>query len=230
MRTPPQLYCAIVGFDVTSPIFKMNMLADLPKNTTVSAVNRSRRITPAPNQQSGVVLIVALILLVIISLLAINSMRGAGSAESIAGNVRTTELATQAAEIALRHCESSAIQLARNTANTDATYYATNFPIGSIAPVNSAQWQSTTTWDSSTANTATYVLPASTFVVGGTSTYKRPPECMVELLSGGMPTGGGSVTPSAFVVTARGFGPDVSSGAGRPQGSEIWLQSTIEIQ
>jgi type IV pilus assembly protein PilX len=206
------------------------MFADLPTNTAASAMKRLRRVAPAPNKQSGVVLIVALILLVIISLLAINSMRGAGSAESIAGNVRTTELATQAAEIALRHCESSAIQLARNTVNTDTAYYATNFPVGSIAPVDSALWKSTTTWDSSTANTTTYVLPTSTFVVGGTSTYKRPPECMVELLSGGTPTGVASVVPSAFVVTARGFGPEVASGAGRPNGSEIWLQSTIEIQ
>jgi type IV pilus assembly protein PilX len=184
---------------------------------------------PAPQKQNGVVLIIALILLVVISLLAITSMRGAGSAERVAGNVRTTELATQAAETALRHCESSAIQLARNTANTDATFYTTTFTIGSIAPVNSTLWQSTATWDSSSANTATFVLPASTFVVGGTSTYKRPPECMVELLSGGMPTGAASVTPSAFVVTARGFGPEVAAGVGRPQGSEIWLQSTIEI-
>jgi hypothetical protein len=53
---------------------------------------------------------------------------------------------------------------------------------------------------------------------------------MVELLSGGMPTGAGSVIPSAFVITARGFGPEVAADAGRPKGSEIWLQSTIEIQ
>jgi type IV pilus assembly protein PilX len=205
------------------------MFADLPKDTTASAIDRSRRILPTPRKQSGVVLVVALILLVIISLLAINSMRGAGSAESIAGNVRTTELATQAAEIALRHCESSAIQLARNTPSTDATFYTTTFTIGSIAPVNSAQWQSTATWDSTSANTATFVVPVSTFVVGGTSTYKRPPECMVELLSGGMPTGAATVTPSAFVVTARGFGPEVPAGTGRPTGSEVWLQSTIEV-
>jgi type IV pilus assembly protein PilX len=207
----------------------MQTSADSPKTKSMTCTRRFGRGLPARRNQSGVVLIIALILLVVISLLAITSMRGAGSAEKVAGNVRTTELATQAAEVALRHCESSAIQLARNTANTDATYYTTTFTIGSIAPVNSVQWQSTATWDSSSANTATFVLPASTFVVGGTSTYKRPPECMVELLSGGMPTGAGSVTPSAFVVTARGFGPEVAAGAGRPQGSEIWLQSTIEI-
>jgi hypothetical protein len=53
---------------------------------------------------------------------------------------------------------------------------------------------------------------------------------MVELMSGGMPTGTASVTPSAFVITARGFGPEVAAGSGRPQGTEVWLQSTIEIQ
>ncbi len=174
-------------------------------------------------------LVIALILLVVISMLAVTSLRNTGSAESIAGNVRTTELATQAAEIALRHCESSAIQLARNTASSDATFYTTTFQISSIAPVSSALWQSTTTWDSSTANTATYILPTSTFVVGGTTTYKRPPECMVEHVSGSMPTGTASVTPSAFVITARGFGPEVAAGTGRPLGSEVWLQSAIEL-
>ena len=184
----------------------------------------------SPGSQQGVVLIIALILLVVISLLAVTSMRNAGSAESVAGNVRTTELATQAAEIALRHCESSAIQLATNTASSELTYYSTNFPISSIAPISSALWQSTATWDSSSANTATYVLTTATFAVGGTTTYKRAPECMVELMSGGMPTGAANVTPSAFVITARGFGPEVAAGSGRPQGSEVWLQSTIEIQ
>ena len=181
-------------------------------------------------RQQGVVLIIALILLVVISLMAITSMRNAGSAESVAGNVRTTELATQAAEIALRHCESSAIQLATNTASSETAFYSTDFPISSIAPISSALWQSTATWDSSSSNTATYVLATATFAVGGTTTYKRPPECMVELMSGSMPTGTASVTPSAFVITARGFGPEVAAGSGRPQGSEVWLQSTIEIQ
>lgn len=65
------------------------------------------------HRQNGVVLIIALILLVVISLLAVTSLRGAGSAESISGNVRTTELATQAAEIALRHCEAAALKVVR---------------------------------------------------------------------------------------------------------------------
>ncbi|MEI8169007.1 MAG: PilX N-terminal domain-containing pilus assembly protein [Rhodoferax sp.] len=180
-------------------------------------------------RQSGVVLIIALILLVVISLLAVTSLRNAGSSESIAGNVRTTELANQAAEIALRHCESSTIQLATNIASTDPAFYTTDLAIAIISSINSVLWQSTSTWDSGTS-TATYILPTSTFPVGSTTTYKRSPECMVELVSGTMPTGTASVTPSAFVITARGFGPEVAAGTGRPQGSVVWLQSTIEIQ
>jgi type IV pilus assembly protein PilX len=173
-----------------------------------------------------VVLIIALILLVIISLLAVTSMRSAGSAEAVAGNVRTTELATQAAEIALRHCESSAIKIVKvNSGDTtsDEAIYPTTFVTGAISVANTAQWQSTATWDSGTAS---FVLP--TDLVGGTATYKRPPECMIELTSSGLPAT--VVPPASFVITARGFGPEVAAGTGRPQGSEVWLQSTIEIQ
>lgn len=180
--------------------------------------------------ESGVVLIIALILLVVISLLAVSSMRSAGSSENIAGNVRTTELATQAAEIALRHCESSAIKVVKvlggDTTSAEATYNDQGLISAEILWAStSVQWQSTATWDST--STATYVLPAS--MVGGTSTYQRPPECMVESLTGATPVS----TNAAFIITARGFGPEVAAADNartRPQGTEIWLQSTIEIQ
>lgn len=184
-----------------------------------------------PNQ-SGVVLIIALILLVVISLLAVTSLRNAGSAESVAGNVRTTELATQSAEIALRHCESSATRITRvnggDTSSAEATYATTMAGGNILRATTSVQWQSTTIWDSS--STSVFVLP--TDLVGNTTTYKRPPECMVESLSGvtTAPVGG----TDSFVITARGFGPEVpaltSSTRVRPAGTEVWLQSTIEIQ
>ena len=179
--------------------------------------------------QRGVVLIIALILLVVISLLAVTSLRNAGSTESVAGNVRTTELATQAAEIALRHCESSAIKITKLIADpldtsAEATYTTTLAEINILRASTSVQWQSTATWDST--STATYVLPPS--LVGDTATYKRPPECMVESLTGVTAVG----TNAAFVITARGFGPEVAAADAsrtRPQGTEVWLQSTIEL-
>lgn len=179
--------------------------------------------------QTGVVLIIALIMLVVISLLAVSSMRGAGSAESIAGNVRTTELATQAAEIALRHCESSAIKITRvlagDTTSAEATYSTTLVEANILRASTAVQWQYAPLWDNTT--TATFVLSTATMALtGGTITYKRPPECMIESLTGATPVG----TAASFVITARGFGPEVEAGTGRPKGAEVWLQSTIEIQ
>ena len=194
----------------------------------------------APRHQAerGIVLVIALILLVIISLLAVTSLRNAGSSESVAGNVRTTELATQAADIALRHCESSAIKITKLIANASDTSAQATYPTTLVeanvqrvttagvttAGVSTAdQWKSVTNWDSTTT-TAVFVLPSD--LVGNTATYQRPPECMVESLTGVTPTG----PPASFVITARGFGPEVAAGTGRPAGTVVWLQSTIEIQ
>ena len=183
----------------------------------------------APRHQAerGIVLVIALILLVIISLLAVTSLRNAGSSESVAGNVRTTELATQAADIALRHCESSAIKITKLIANDSDTSAQATYPTtlveANVQRVSTAdQWKSVTNWDSTT--TAVFVLPSD--LVGNTATYQRPPECMVESLTGVTPTG----PPASFVITARGFGPEVAAGTGRPAGTVVWLQSTIEIQ
>ena len=174
------------------------------------------------------VLIIALILLVVISLLAVTSMRNASSSESVAGNVRTTELATQAAEIALRHCESSATRITRvlagDTTSAEAIYSTTFVEANIMRASTSVSWQSIATWDST--STVTFVLPST--LVGGTATYKRPPECMVESLTGTTPVG----ESASFVITARGFGPEVAAADPSrtpPQGTEVWLQSTIEI-
>lgn len=169
--------------------------------------------------QRGIVLVISLIFIVVISLLAATSMRSAGSSESISGNVRTTELATQAAEIALRHCESSTLEVVSPTGA-----FATSFTVANILPVNSVTWQNTATWDSTSA--ATYVLPIN---LVGTATFKRSPECMVELLS----TGAVTATDAAFVITARGFGPEVAAADAartRPVGTVVWLQSTLQKQ
>ena len=167
-------------------------------------------------------------MLVIISLLAVTSLRNAGSSESVAGNVRTTELATQAADIALRHCESSAIKITKLIANASDTSAQATYPTtlveANVQRVTTAdQWKSVSNWDSTTT-TAVFVLPST--LVGNTATYQRPPECMVESLTGVTPTG----PPASFVITARGFGPEVAAGTGRPAGTVVWLQSTIEIQ
>lgn len=183
--------------------------------------------------QRGVVLIMALIMLVIISMLATFSLRNSSSTERVSGNVRTTQLASQAAEIALRYCEEAVVQINSGTGTLTSlpTIQAYATP-----PLWNAKDSSgvLTNWDgSASAIPPVFVIPASSVNQStATTTFHRPPECMVESMqvlgSGGTPT-----TTSTYVITARGFGPEVGAAdttRSRPVGSEVWMQSTIELE
>jgi len=179
--------------------------------------------------QEGIVLVMALIILVIVSLLAVMSMRNATSSDAVTGAVRTTSLATQAAEIALRYCEQSLISV-YSVADGGSATFTTTFSMSNVQPYSSTpKWQSLTIWDST--STATFVLGTTTVNQAGlTATFSRLPECMVEPVPS---VANGTVSyTTAFVITARGFGPEVSAvdtSRSRPKGTEIWLQSTIEF-
>lgn len=210
-------------------------------------IYRKTGLTSTPSVQRGVVLIVSLILLVVISLLASYSIRNATSTEAISGNVRTTQMALQAAEAALRYCEDGVVQ----------TFSATpTFTIQPLAYRSPAYWSekdangNLKNWDTSASvgqalptvvtptspagTTATAFIVVPTSVLNGTAsfTFKRPPECMVESIQ--VQNASGSLNnTSTYIVTARGFGPEVpaeDASRTRPQGSEAWLQSTIEIK
>ena len=185
----------------------------------------------AREQQHGLVLIVSIVLLAIVSVLAALSTRNAASAENLSGNVRLTELATQAAELALRHCEDSVAHVIATHAGETSTY-DTTFTLGDILSTGSAStWESPAEWDAAAA--PVYVLPLERVNQPGLApTYQRPPECMVARMPFVLP--GGSITDDiAFVITSRGFGPEVPAADAdrhRPVGSEIWLQSHIRLE
>ena len=179
--------------------------------------------------ERGVVLVLTLILLVVISLLSVTTMRNVGSAEITASNVRTTELATQSAEIALRHCEASVLKHMTLAAGAASTYQTT-FTSANVLPARDPpRWQDQTNWDGS--SNAVFVVPLNLLNQAdmAITTYKRPAECMVEQL----PVVPGDDPVSFFVITARGFGPEVPAVVGpvrpRPAGSEVWLQSVIKL-
>ena len=140
-------------------------------------------------------------------------MRNVASSEGVSGNVRTTELATQAADIALRHCEASVVRQMDGAAPTAVD------PAFGLA--GSEAWKTLGNWDGSTPTFFRVDAPLMT------GTYVRNPECMVEFLAGGIAS-----RPASFLVTARGFGPEVrtAAGAGRPDGTVVWLQSTLDFQ
>lgn len=178
--------------------------------------------------QRGVVLIISLIMLVILSMLATVSIRNATSSESVSGNVRTTLLATQAAEMALQHCEKWAVQLAGVV-----NHGLTDGPPQEVAAVSAGAtptWQVLSTWDSGSA-AEVYAIPLTLVNHDAAApTYARAPECMIEKIS--VVNSAGNLTDtSTRVITARGFGPDETGAAKtRPTGSEVWMQSTIELK
>ncbi len=185
----------------------------------------------AGRRQQGVVLIMALIMLVVISLLATLSIRNAISTEAVTGGVRTTQLAQQAAEVALMYCENVVTTnvIASVVPDTNTVFITGTF---NIQPYSSTpKWQSTSIWDSS--STVTVIVPTASVNQSGLSaTYSRPPECIVERQPLFTASGAVSYTAS-FVITARGFGPEVAAADAnrtRPVGTEVWLQSNIEIR
>jgi type IV pilus assembly protein PilX len=183
-------------------------------------------VTCAPARQNGVVLVVSLVMLLVVSVIASVSMRNAASTESASGAVRTTELAMQAAEVALRHCEAAVIQVVGGGPPT----MTTTFTLNDILPAGDAtHWQDPKHWDNKT--TATFVVSLDLLNASGLrTTYQRPPECMVEPLKVLFKDEVTPKTDAGFVITVRGFGPEVPAGAGRPKGTEVWLQSHLQLE
>ncbi len=190
-----------------------------------------------PAAQRGIVLIMALIMLVVISLLTAVSVRNATSSEGVNANVRQTQLAGQAAETALRYCEQGVIDVL--SASTSTYVFSVSVPPSSTTvTLSGTHFQSFVTgtptsmvpanWDSNAGTYPILVLPTASVNRGGiTSTFSRPPECMIERLS---PSTSLKASKN-FTITARGFGPEVAADPlrARPIGSEVWMQSTLEL-
>ena len=192
--------------------------------------NMPTRPIPSPHaprgSQRGVVLIISLIMLVILSMLATLSIRNATSSESVSGNARTTLLATQAAEMALRYCEQGLVQAHTGAlVPLDPTKLPTRLPYDAdVTP----RWKTLSVWDDDSADV--FVVPSTIVNHDAASvTYPRAPECMVERMQ--VVNSAGNLTDtSTYVITARGFGPDETGASKtRPTGSEVWMQSTVEL-
>ena len=173
-------------------------------------------------KQDGVVLMIALIMLVVLSLVATASIKSTLSAEVSTNNSRTTGLAMQAAEAGLRHCETLTQNFLRSP------QVSPNHDLQPAPAVGSAyNWENVAAnWDHANFVTLNGVVLASTDINDSATEglYKRFPECMIQYMEA--PAAG----THRFVVTARGFGPDVEALSGntrpKPVGSEVWLQST----
>jgi Tfp pilus assembly protein PilX len=171
-----------------------------------------------PRQQRGVTLIIALIVLLIIGLTSASVMRGALVSDQIANNTRTQVTAAQAADLALRYCES---QLSAAGASANVTL------VPAPAAGASAAWESAANWfTGSTLGASVKEVPASVMGSGNsTVTYPTLPQCIIEQAPA-------ALGANVYVVTARGFSPDYHANAstGRTDaGSAVWVQSTVKF-
>ncbi|MCZ8258103.1 MAG: PilX N-terminal domain-containing pilus assembly protein [Polaromonas sp.] len=181
------------------------------------SIPEPRRTTKMHGQQ-GVVLIVALIMLMILTVLASISIRGASSTEQVANQSRQQALARQTAEAALRFCEQQVQLFALNPATGFAPEAA---PLGAGTPYS---WQTMGNWDTLTPTVNLKTVPVASSGDAGTNVYfTRQPECMAQYLT--------PADTKVFVTTARGFGPEVGAKDGSaPKGTEVWLQSVITMK
>lgn len=179
-------------------------------------------------RQTGVSLIIVLIMMVVIGLSSASAIRNATSGEQATNNVRVQNLAQQYAEAALRYCEAEmtksnlvAAPLGRmGTSLADAN-------IISVAIGGNTGWENTATWLGTGGASASLTSLPQAQISTSDSAFKptKMPQCAVEKQA---ITGG-----DVYVITARGFSPDYTfdSTSGKTlSGSVVWLQSTLYLE
>lgn len=144
--------------------------------------------------QRGVVLPLALVMLVMVTLIAVVALRGVTSEERISANLRSSSVAFEQAELALRHCEQIVMTggAALNAARTDGV------------DLKGAEWKIETNWLS--ANPKLQRPPAAQYT--DPLRAVTAPSCLIESKReefGAFATSR-RVENAAFAVTARGYG------------------------
>ncbi|QHS09186.1 pilus assembly protein [Sinimarinibacterium sp. NLF-5-8] len=172
--------------------------------------------TPA-RAQSGVTLLIALIMLAVLAFGSVIAARNATNSDRIAYNLRAQNLALEAAELALRWCEQNVTTLPVLALNDNTI---------------TTEWQTEANW-----NTHGQTVPAA--VLGGTIAYQSAPQCLIRRMSydelfGDTPPSADAITPQSrgissdylffFRITARGYTPNNDVGGAQAQ---AWVQSTV---
>lgn len=177
----------------------------------------------APCQRShrerGVVLPMALIMLVIISLAGLLAARNSATHEQFSNNMRTTQVARQSAEAALRYCEQVVIDI---ISDEGAVYGALQPRIVTteLAPVDieTGAWNTKANWVAGAASLITYTPEFGATVKEEAQVREENyPTCIIQVM-----------TEDRFLITSRGLSNDaVIEDDELVRGSEIWLQSVL---
>lgn len=187
-------------------------------------MNRSVPIRFKPtSRESGIVLPVALILLVIISFAGLLAARNSATYEQFSNNMRTSQVARQAAEDALRLCERIAIDSVENDGAGYPDVSGKILTTEEIASdeadaINGGAWNTLANWSGTGANRIELTLGEGSEVQSGVTSRRVKPSCIIQSMADGR-----------FLITTRGLSNDavISAGGALTTGSEIWLQSIL---
>jgi len=153
-------------------------------------------------KQTGVVLVISLIMLLLLTIIGITSMQVTGLEEKMAGNYRDHNIAFQAAETALRAGEANIFNIVALGA-----FDGTNGLLGDTDDLH--DYSAATTW-SSNANSIEYIPNISgmttkpRYYIKFLSTGVDSSAASINISSYGNSNAGGAL--SYFLVTARGTG------------------------
>ena len=166
--------------------------------------------------QSGSVLIISLIVMLVLTILGVSGMKTAVLEEKMAGNVRDSQLAFQAAEATLREAEQyigdNIVSLtAFDTDGTDGLYDESQQRLW-----NNINWDSNDSIEYSSFNTSYAVKAPPRFIIEHLTTQQDNLDTL-NLDNYGQGTGAGRI--ELFLITARATG---SSG-----NNVVLLQSTF---
>jgi type IV pilus assembly protein PilX len=175
----------------------------------------TRQNSIGPRSQSGVVLVMSMLLLVVITLLALSMFRNVGMQELIAGSLREKDRALQSATSAQQYGEwwltngnniNNTVTCATPllNANANAGYVCIN-PLTSVAGVTNV---TAVPWGGSTSEVGTYYTPATMNANGSTAgagmnNYWLPPRFYIYLV-GASPAGNGNI----YQIDAWSYGGD----------------------
>jgi Tfp pilus assembly protein PilX len=175
-----------------------------------------------PRHAQGFVLVVALILMGVMGILSTASIKLALQGDTVATGLRSVNLTSQAAEIALRWCELQA-RLA-DAGNLSGQVVVQGVQgVGTAAP---ALWQTVNTYQANAVN-----IPGTVMNSAGLTNFPVLPQCLVEFdHSVSYDLSSSSTAKSrVYLSTVRAFSPDYIRQGGDRIGSEVWLQSKLFV-
>lgn len=195
----------------------MTQFTHLTDQTDMSQYPKSLK----TRRQHGIVLPMAMILLVILSFAGLLAAKNAATHEQFSNNIRTTQVANQAAEAGLRFCERVAIDSFDDEADTVVSSAADMLKVYTTELTSpedaTAEWRTKSNWLAGAGNLiSSYTTYSSN--VDANAELINAPTCIIQKL-----------VNDSFVVTSRGLSNDAELDASGvlSGGSEVWMQSII---